>query len=139
MIQELAQAPPPSGVDFLSSVSSLSPILSLGLGGVLAVMLIKRIWIMPVGEFNDYKTVAERERIEAKADCDRERLDIKVAAETRVLRMQADLDEARVVNAELTDTIIKQVVPAVTRVAGPLSELVELKRTQQRKRGQPND
>jgi hypothetical protein len=110
-------------MEFVSSLGSLSPIFSLGLGGVIAFMLIKRIWIMPVGEFNDFKETTERERVATK-----------IASDARISGLENDLDTARQSIAELTDTMIKQVVPAVTRVSGPLNELVELKRAQQRGR-----
>jgi hypothetical protein len=138
----LAQAATTGGggvSDLVATLSSFSPFFSLGIGGVLAVMLIKRIWIMPVGEFADYKAVSEDAREAAKASCERERAEAKVNADERYARMQTDLDAAREQVSELTETIIRQVVPAVTRVAGPLSELVEIKRAGQRKRGQSGD
>lgn len=132
ILGDAASTPSGSGggfADLVSSLSSLSPLFSLGLGGVLAVMLIKRIWIMPVGEFEDYKAAA----CAAIAAAERVRDDTKTAADERILGLQGDLDTAREQVSELTDTIIKQVVPAITRVQGPLTELVELKRKEQRK------
>lgn len=132
LVSALSEAAPtpPSGngiSDFLSSLSSLGPILQLGFGGFLAILLIKRIWIMPVGEFTDYKEVTERQRI-----------DTKEASDQRISKLETDLDTSRATSADLTDTIIKQTV-IMTRVAGPLSELVELKRAQPRRRGQNSD
>jgi hypothetical protein len=129
-----------SGVsDLVATLSSFSPFFSLGIGGVLAVMLIKRIWIMPVGEYRDFRAAVEASIEAAKVNADRERVEAKAAADERAARYQTDLDDARATVAELTETIIRQVVPAVTRVAGPLSELVEIKRAGQRKRGQSGD
>lgn len=124
MITALAEAAAPStGPDVLGIVqyiSTASPALMLAL----FILALSKNWLMLPRELNEYKTAAERER---------------AAYDTRLQGLQTDLEGARDNVAELTDTIIKQVVPAVTRVAGPLSELVELKRAQPRRRGNPND
>lgn len=139
MITALAEAAAPStGPDVLGIVqyiSTASPALMLAL----FILALSKNWLMLPREINEYKAAAERERVETKADVDRERSENKSAFNVRIQGMQTDLDAARGNVADLTDTIIKQVVPAVTRVAGPLSELVELKRAQPRRRGQSND
>lgn len=56
------------------------------------------------------------------------------ATEARNLRTQADLDAARATIVELTDTVVKQTA-IMTRVAVPLTELVEMKRAELRGSG----
>lgn len=107
--------------DLAATLATASPALMLAI----FIIALSRSWL-----------ILPRELIRLQKECERERLETKAITDTFALRQQADLDEARAANAELTETIIEKVVPAVTRVAGPLTELVEFKRAQSRRRGQ---
>ena len=135
-----ADAPgtPATGSGFLSGLSSLSylaPLFGPLVGVVIAVMLIKRIWIMPVGEHKEAMAALTARMEAAAAAAEESRVETKAISDSRIHKLHHDNDSLQVMNGELTDTIIKQVVPAVTRVAAPLSELAEIKRAQSRKRG----
>jgi len=128
--------------NFLSSLGSLSWLFNLGAGGALAFMAYKRVLVMPIGEYTDAKAEWEKERVrleklvdDTKATAERNARDSKAQCDRERTRLEKDLDDVQATNASLTNTIIEQVVPAVTLVAGPLNELVKLKQPVSKRRG----
>jgi hypothetical protein len=126
--------------DFLASISTFNPILNLGLGGVLVFLIIKRIGIMPTYVFKDAKAEWDRERVDIQTRVDHERDSWnaeRVRLEADRVRerddSRRDTDEAQSTIKTLTTTIVDQVVPAVTRVYGPLTDLVRLQEAEERR------
>jgi hypothetical protein len=139
-LAQAAQGASSTAVDLLNSVSQFNPILNLGLGGVLVFLIIKRIGIMPTYVFKDAKAEWDRERVDLqnqieqhRVSCaaDRDRVEVDRVRERDQARK--DNDEAQATIKGLTTTIVEQVVPAVTRVAGPLLDLVRIKEAEERR------
>ena len=100
----------------------LSPIISTGMVGIILLMVLFRIKIMPTYVYDDAKAVWEAERARMTEEWDRERQQYK-----------ADLDEAKKQLASATGVYTEQVIPTLTRVLDNERELLEIRRSQQRR------
>lgn len=133
-------SPGSSAAGILESISTFTPILNLGLGGLLVFLIVRRIGIEPTYVYKDAKIAWDRERTEllTRFDAERDtwttdRARIEVERDRERVKADKDIDELQAANKQLTTTIVEQVVPAVTRVSAPLLDLVRLKEQEQRR------
>jgi hypothetical protein len=125
-------APSPSTtstvVDAVSSFSSLGPLAGLSSGALVFLLVLswKHILIMPVKAHEDQKAQWDATTLQERAESKRER-DVAEADRTREREgLSREIEGLQKTNKDLTQFLFTEVIPAVTKVAGPLEQLEKI-------------
>jgi hypothetical protein len=140
-----SSAPAPGGltnlVDTVSSVSSLGPLAGLSSGALVLLLGLswKHVLIMPVKAYENEKAQWESTTEQDRLSAARER---EAAEKDRVRERESlgrEIEGLQKTNKDLTQFLFTEVIPDVTKVAGPLEALEKIQQAtldELRKRGQ---
>lgn len=115
-------------LDAITSASSLGPLAGLSTSGLVLLLFLswKHILIMPVKAYENEKAQWEINFTQEKETHTRDRETSKEERTRERESLNREIETLQKTNKDLTQFLFTEVIPAVTKVAGPLEQLEKI-------------